>query len=416
MASKTNLPSLIDIVLEYKLGRTNQVADAFSRKTELAAFKCEAVVNSTLGTNVFDIAFVRKRRNICFVTGQPLGYYSSWPLFALSHHILVWYAAEQCYPGRVFTDYALLGDDIVIADTMVAAKYSELLERLGVSISLSKSLISSTGACVVLPPQVIGRVVDRLRDHFIPRDPITPPDEVFPYPGMRDFQEWSLYQGWMRQYLTYLKWYCSVALAPDVSIDAFIDAPIYIRTWHSPKVDLSTFRFGVMFRVYDWVTELLMEDIRVLPISEDVSNVSILGSGLINREQPYRVRPPTKSKCSSLFLFSFPEEPQSEGEGLVQILQWFCFANLILFQSCPFLSMAMKPGNGIRDCPTRPPRKNTPKGSQTQSQPQSPSKATATNKDSFELVKSPSPVLIWESLIHSFVSHIRKNGMKGKPH
>lgn len=139
---------------------------------------------------------------------------------------------------------------------------------------------------VVLPPQVIGRVVDRLRDHFIPRDPITPPDEVFPYPGMRDFQEWSLYQGWMRQYLTYLKWYCSVALAPDVSIDAFIDAPIYIRTWHSPKVDLSTFRFGVMFRVYDWVTELLMEDIRVLPISEDVSNVSILGSGLINREQP----------------------------------------------------------------------------------------------------------------------------------
>jgi hypothetical protein len=36
MASKTNLPSLIDMVLEYKLGRTNQVADALSRKTELA--------------------------------------------------------------------------------------------------------------------------------------------------------------------------------------------------------------------------------------------------------------------------------------------------------------------------------------------------------------------------------------------
>ena len=31
-ASKTNLPSLIDMVLEYKLGRTNQVADALSRK------------------------------------------------------------------------------------------------------------------------------------------------------------------------------------------------------------------------------------------------------------------------------------------------------------------------------------------------------------------------------------------------
>lgn len=37
------MASLIDMVLEYKLGRTNQVADALSRKTELAAFKCEAV-------------------------------------------------------------------------------------------------------------------------------------------------------------------------------------------------------------------------------------------------------------------------------------------------------------------------------------------------------------------------------------
>lgn len=59
MASKTNLPSLIDMVLEYKLGRTNQVADALSRKTELAAFKCEAVaatsrVTSTLPHRIRD--------------------------------------------------------------------------------------------------------------------------------------------------------------------------------------------------------------------------------------------------------------------------------------------------------------------------------------------------------------------------
>ena len=102
---------------------------------------------TTLGTNVFDIAFVRKHRNICFVTGQPLGYYSSWPLFALSHHVLVWYAAEQCYPGQVFRRYAILGDDIVIADDRVAMTYSALLERLGVSISLPKSLTSKEGAC-----------------------------------------------------------------------------------------------------------------------------------------------------------------------------------------------------------------------------------------------------------------------------
>ena len=62
MASKTNLPSLIDMVLEYKLGllnNANLVADALSRKAELAAFKCEAVaatsrVTSTLPHRIRD--------------------------------------------------------------------------------------------------------------------------------------------------------------------------------------------------------------------------------------------------------------------------------------------------------------------------------------------------------------------------
>jgi Mitovirus RNA-dependent RNA polymerase len=53
--------------------------------------------------------------------------------------------AEQCYPGQVFRRYAILGDDI--ADDRVAMTYSALLERLGVSISLPKSLTSKEGAC-----------------------------------------------------------------------------------------------------------------------------------------------------------------------------------------------------------------------------------------------------------------------------
>lgn len=102
----------------------------------------------------------------------------------------------------------------------------------------------AVAAGFVPSPQVIGRVVERLREHFVPKDPITPPDVVFPYPGMRDFLEWSLYQGWLKLHLKYLHWYCAVALAPDVNIDAFIDPPIYIRTWYSPKVDLSTSPLG----------------------------------------------------------------------------------------------------------------------------------------------------------------------------
>ena len=65
------------------------------------------MVNSALATNIFLVPFVKnKRSTVSFVAGQPLGYYSSWPLFALTHHLLVWFCAEQVYPGKVFSDYA----------------------------------------------------------------------------------------------------------------------------------------------------------------------------------------------------------------------------------------------------------------------------------------------------------------------
>lgn len=49
--------------------------------------------------------------------------------------MLVWFAAELCYPGKKFFDYAILGDDIVIADDSVAREYTALLNELGVEIS-----------------------------------------------------------------------------------------------------------------------------------------------------------------------------------------------------------------------------------------------------------------------------------------
>lgn len=49
------------------------------------------------------------------------------------------------YPGERFTRYALLGDDIVIADNRVAHVYTQFLDELGVTISFSKSLVSKIG-------------------------------------------------------------------------------------------------------------------------------------------------------------------------------------------------------------------------------------------------------------------------------
>lgn len=114
-----------------------------------------AVVNSTLACHTFQVPFVRGpkcseklliRSVVSFVVGQPLGYYSSWPLFALSHHVLVWVAADRVYPGMVFRDYAVLGDDIVIADEGVSREYRSIMDALQVKISDTKSLVSHTGA------------------------------------------------------------------------------------------------------------------------------------------------------------------------------------------------------------------------------------------------------------------------------
>lgn len=97
------------------------------------------MVNSPLATNLFYIPFfIRKNKDvpsrwISFVAGQPLGYRSSWPLSAFTHHVLVWWCAEQVYPGRLFTGYALLGDDILITDKKVACVYEDALSRLEVS-------------------------------------------------------------------------------------------------------------------------------------------------------------------------------------------------------------------------------------------------------------------------------------------
>lgn len=102
-----------------------------------------AVVNSTLATNMFLVPFVkRKGSQVCFVAGQPLGYYSSWPLFAFTHHLMVWLAAEQIFSGKRFDRYAVLGDDVLITDARLAPVYAQIVERLGVSISTTKLMHS----------------------------------------------------------------------------------------------------------------------------------------------------------------------------------------------------------------------------------------------------------------------------------
>jgi hypothetical protein len=63
-------------------------------------------------------------------------------MLAVTHHIIVRAAALSL---KIFNydRYLVLGDDIVIADQNVAEAYLRIMDLLGVSINLSKSIISS---------------------------------------------------------------------------------------------------------------------------------------------------------------------------------------------------------------------------------------------------------------------------------
>ncbi|KAI9188509.1 hypothetical protein LWI28_002886 [Acer negundo] len=47
---------------------------------------------------------------VTFTKGQPLGFIRFWPLFTLTHHMLVWKDAERVYGTTKLCDYAILGD------------------------------------------------------------------------------------------------------------------------------------------------------------------------------------------------------------------------------------------------------------------------------------------------------------------
>jgi hypothetical protein len=85
--------------------------------------------------------------SVVYAVGQPMGALSSWALLALTHHALVQLAAYEVHKSSGwFLDYAVLGDDVVIADRLVARRYLRIMEEIGVDISLAKSLVSNTSS------------------------------------------------------------------------------------------------------------------------------------------------------------------------------------------------------------------------------------------------------------------------------
>ena len=81
--------------------------------------------------------------SVKYGAGQPMGAYSSWTTFAISHHAIVRLSAKRAGKSIHWTDYVLLGDDIVLSDEHVAKEYMAILEVLGVKVSETKTHVSN---------------------------------------------------------------------------------------------------------------------------------------------------------------------------------------------------------------------------------------------------------------------------------
>lgn len=89
-----------------------------------------------------NLIYKYKDSMVAYSVGQGMGIYSSWPAMALTNHFVVRLAAYSVGKPQ-FTEYLVLGDDVVIVGKDVANKYTEIMTGMGVRISLGKSITPS---------------------------------------------------------------------------------------------------------------------------------------------------------------------------------------------------------------------------------------------------------------------------------
>jgi len=80
-----------------------------------------------------------RKENWVYSVGQPMGLNFSFPLFHLTHHAILEGLSRSIRPS-IKPSYAVLGDDVLIADKALAHSYRTLIEGCGVEISSAKSL------------------------------------------------------------------------------------------------------------------------------------------------------------------------------------------------------------------------------------------------------------------------------------
>lgn len=194
------------------------------------------------GQNLSPVSF-RRKRLMCKTTRGLLGIADK---YSISHFAVLARVGGHGYKalGRLYH------------------KRSKKLERLWIGYSRPRhgdpllwDLWLGRGS---LPqaPYLKGVIVDFLRRKLYYRDLTVPPDELV-FDGELEILERTCLRNWMTQWLTWVKWYHMVAMAPDPCLrDLLFDCPVVETKWYRRNVDHELVTFGRLWKVYDMITEL----------------------------------------------------------------------------------------------------------------------------------------------------------------
>jgi len=90
-----------------------------------------------LWRKVLDREWYFEGSTVKYAVGQPMGAYSSFAMLALTHHVIVRYSALRINKHFNLNKllYAVLGDDIAMANSKVAKSYQDVFKLLGMEIN-----------------------------------------------------------------------------------------------------------------------------------------------------------------------------------------------------------------------------------------------------------------------------------------
>lgn len=102
-----------------------------------------------------------------------------------------------------------------------------------------------------LNPYLHGQILELLRRWMRPRELIVPPEEIFLSPVWSDFLDWTCLRSWCSEWVGYLKWYHTLQMSYQPTIDDYLNGPVVNHKWWSDQTDPTLVRFGFLWKIYD---------------------------------------------------------------------------------------------------------------------------------------------------------------------